>query len=884
MSQGAQGVTVVHGGHDGATLQHLDLLNVDIQVTIIDTAAHVVLLHVFENMNREKSGRAKLILPVPAGSAVCAFQMETSDGKFVVGQVKEKGEAENIFAMALEHGQTTGVVNWAGDDVFTMSLGNISGRTSVITKTTLVMNLMDDSSADEIRLLLPVAIGAQRYGLPLPEARDAAHSQTSTRLRFTATVQTGGYLRKLYSPSHGASMNVQFYRNHRGTDSRHRAEIKMRSKTFLASDLVICAKADGLDAPRCFGEYDADGGTVALQLSLAPNFEIARPASQEFLFLVDCSGSMGPEDRIETAKRALTILLRILPNEGSSFNIFCFGSTCVRMWMGSRPYNQANVDEASAYISNITAELGGTEINAAMKVVLASRSASVPTIIYALTDGEVHQEEIDATCQTVQSAVKSTDTIRSPIRVFTLGIGHSVSSALCEGVARTGRGVALFAVDSDEIIAKCARLVGAGIHPTITDIEVDWGLGPASASLRPLPVIQQSPPEITTLYRNHRFVVYAILRTSHMPRQVVLRGRVQNGAADRIEVPVSVRTAKRFSSAAHINNSSAFLHTLAARGLIRDLRDGRLTSNPADAGTPHDLAQKAEIVRLGVAYQLVSEHTSFVGVDEGETVRRMQQLWRERRRGRLQTRPSRTASSPNATSLSALAGAAFDWITGAFSWVLSSGSSSSRGRMPGGYSTRSGTPDARSRASSSHSDDTQRQDGASEDGSVVDDDTDEYSSDHSFSSISSLESHSTLNVTRPRRRSSRGAERQEPTRIREGSPELRPASKTEHVPPPRPQPQADDLSLLTMQAFDGSFAPSDELSRILGRDTTVEAAALGVLPVVWATARVLAYLEAKLQNQQELLDVVRDKIMDYGAKVVGMIEFQRLLAEARASR
>ena len=99
-----------------------------------------------------------------------------------------------------------------------MSLGNISGRTSVITKTTvcpiglstiafslissmlqLVMNLMDDSSADEIRLLLPVAIGAQRYGLSLPEARDAAHSQTSTRLRFTATVQTGGYLRKLYN-------------------------------------------------------------------------------------------------------------------------------------------------------------------------------------------------------------------------------------------------------------------------------------------------------------------------------------------------------------------------------------------------------------------------------------------------------------------------------------------------------------------------------------------------------------------------------------------------------------------------------------------------------------------------------------------------------------
>ena len=208
------------------------------------------------------------------------------------------------------------------------------------------MNLMDDSSADEIRFVLPVAIGAQRYGLPLPEAQDARHPQAHTRLRFTATVQSGGYLRKLYSPSHGSNMSVHFYRNHRGNDSRHRAEVEMHSKSFLTSDLVLCAKADGLDAPRCFGEHDADGGTVALQLSLAPNFEIAPPPSQEFLFLVDCSGSMGPEDRIETAKQALSILLRTLPKDDSSFNIFCFGSTCSSMWPSSRSYNETTLNEA----------------------------------------------------------------------------------------------------------------------------------------------------------------------------------------------------------------------------------------------------------------------------------------------------------------------------------------------------------------------------------------------------------------------------------------------------------------------------------------------------------------------------------------------------------
>ena len=42
--------------------------------------------------------------------------METSDGKFVVGEVKEKTEAEAQYRTAVEAGRTAGIVNWAGDD------------------------------------------------------------------------------------------------------------------------------------------------------------------------------------------------------------------------------------------------------------------------------------------------------------------------------------------------------------------------------------------------------------------------------------------------------------------------------------------------------------------------------------------------------------------------------------------------------------------------------------------------------------------------------------------------------------------------------------------------------------------------------------------------
>jgi len=151
------------------------------------------------------------------------------------------------------------------------------------------------------------------------------------------------------------------------------------------------------------------------------------------------------------------------------------------------------------------------------------------------------QSDIDTTVAAVDKSVQQTSLSGTfaPLRVFTLGIGNQVSTALCEGIARAGRGVSLFATNSSEISAKCRLLVGAGIHPIISNISVDWAATPTEdqptpdetgrVRLQPHPPILQSPPSLTTLYRNHRFVVYAILRTHVIADAATLRGEVQSG-------------------------------------------------------------------------------------------------------------------------------------------------------------------------------------------------------------------------------------------------------------------------------------------------------------------------------------------------------------------
>ncbi|KAG6380484.1 hypothetical protein JVT61DRAFT_8637 [Boletus reticuloceps] len=62
-----------------------------------------------------------------------------------------------------------------------------------------------------------------------------------------------------------------------------------------------------MDARR---EGDEEGSTIAMQLTLVPKFQAPKIPSQEYIFIIDRSGSMS-NTPIETAKRTLIMLLRL---------------------------------------------------------------------------------------------------------------------------------------------------------------------------------------------------------------------------------------------------------------------------------------------------------------------------------------------------------------------------------------------------------------------------------------------------------------------------------------------------------------------------------------------------------------------------------------------
>lgn len=225
--------------------------------------------------------------------------------------------------------------------VFTISLGSLPSLQKITTKLTYVLDLMDNDLPDQVRLQLPVCIG-MRFGT-LPEGMVQAKTIPSERISITTEVYMKGAIQSITSPSHSTLTLLPDGDTHKTTSVPSRVA-EYRSPTFLSQDFILAIQAEGLDAPRCFAQRGPDG-SVAMQLTVVPKFNLPTVSAQEYIFVVDRSCSMAGA-RIEQAKRALVMLLRALPRQGTVFNIFSFGYRCDSLWGESRIYNAETLETA----------------------------------------------------------------------------------------------------------------------------------------------------------------------------------------------------------------------------------------------------------------------------------------------------------------------------------------------------------------------------------------------------------------------------------------------------------------------------------------------------------------------------------------------------------
>ncbi|KAK7680416.1 hypothetical protein QCA50_016657 [Cerrena zonata] len=859
---------IVYGSPESGLI-HLPLVEVKVRALVVDVSARVTLSQVFVNQDPDRTPRAKYVFPIPAGAAVCAFEMHTEDGGTIRGIAKEREQAHREHEQALNAGKLTSLVEWATDDIFTISVGSVPVKQRVTTHLTYVVDLMSNDIASQIRLQLPMYIG-ERYGKLPATMEGASQGSSRTRVRIVVAIQTKGAIKAINCPTH-PSISISPYQTHRGHSSRHRMIARLRSKEFLQRDFVLVIEAHGLDVPRCFAEYGPTGsGTVALQLTMVPKFESAPMISKEYIFLVDCSGSMGQENRIENAKVALVALLQTLPKHGTVFNILRFGNSTTSLYSSSQTYSENTLQQAKSHIDLIDADYGGTEICLALQTVFRNRSRSIPSEVFVLTDGEVYD---DGAVDSVRTAV-SQAAPHAPLHVFVLGIGNTASSAMCQGIADAGNGVYLMTTSAEEILGKTSSLVRAGRTSFIKDVTIDWKVPSPSSIDGAVRFVQddafvhQAPLKIESIYPGHRFIVFAIIKHDGfiVPREVTVKGK--KGDQD-----VSIRVPVEYAKFSDELPDIPLIHTLAAQRLVRSILSGNIPMTPL-------IDEKTAVVRLAEQYQLVTPYTSFIAV-EGEGGRSNETPAQVRARHNPTTRTipvhhSSDDSHPPPRELAGWGEYLTEWISFGTSYLETLGPSLWDTVFRSWWSTPSGNPVA--------VEDRQETDPV---GNV----SDGYPSDD-YSTMSSLLSYSESDWSdEPRRRPAPPLldpnprspspqlvlvddEVQQPSRARLAFPNITPSALpiNENV-----------FTLIRLQSFDGSFLPSDELSRIVGPTALSLPGGSQIDQKLWATAVAVAYFRKHLGNQQELLDGLVEKAVEFADEsgLISTADFEALIERAR---
>ncbi|KAI8845434.1 von Willebrand factor type A domain-containing protein, partial [Chytridium lagenaria] len=372
-------------------------------------------------------------------------------------------------------------------------------------------------------------------------------------------------------------------------------------------EVVVVVKVKDMDKPVCMMERHPVDGTHAIGLTMVPRFAL-NEIRTELVILVDRSGSMSGS-KIHQASQALHLFLKSIP-AGSYFNIIGFGSTHQLLFPRSVEYTASTLATAEKHVANLQADLGGTEIEAALDGICRQN-------VVVMTDGEVWN--VESLLESVKMETAKWEKGDTFLRVFGLGIGNDVSHHL------------------------------AAVLPPVVDYKIDWTGGwkgdvvdeefeMVEESPKYARMVQQAPFVVPKLWPGARFNCYAILDPSiPLPTHITLTGKSTDGPLS-LTLPLLPST------------PGQTLHTLAARNLIRDLTDSTSHLTPHFTGPVPLAVLKSETVHLGVKYGLASKFTSFIVVDREGGVKEQRETDTEKqveaKRGVFMIPPLRPVPKP----------------------------------------------------------------------------------------------------------------------------------------------------------------------------------------------------------------------------------------------
>lgn len=588
-------------GEEGAVAGACPLKYTDVQANIVGYAARVSVKQVFHNPTERKI-EAVYVFPLPQDAAVDDMVMLVGDRR-IVGQIKERGEAREIYEDAKAAGHVASLLDQERPNIFTQSVANIEPGVEVSIEISYVETLKYDEGVFE--WVFPMVVGP-RYipgggsapapmttGTPTAQVPDADKitppvTPKGTRaghdISLAVTIDAGLPIHDLHSELHEIDAGPITA----AADGPWRVTLKDETE-IPNRDFILRYRtgADGISDAFLVHE-DERGRFFTLVLQPPARVLPDQIVPRELIFVLDTSGSMSGFP-IEKSKEVMTRLVETM-QPSDTFNIITFAGDTHILWDRPRPATDENIALAREFLKSRSGG-GGTEMMKAIDAALRpsphrGRQPEIAPIriVCFMTDGYVGND------MAIIDAVKKN---AGTTRVFSFGAGNSVNRFLLDGMAQAGRGEVEYVTLESDADAAVERFHTRVLAPVLTDIAIDWGN---------LAVEDVYPQQIPDLFSAKPMMIHG--RLIGQPNgTITLRGNAGDGVyEERVEV-----------SWPDTPPDHAALPSLWARAKVAHLMMQDYAALQSQQ-FPEEL--KDEVIALGLDYRLMTQFTSFVAVEE----------------------------------------------------------------------------------------------------------------------------------------------------------------------------------------------------------------------------------------------------------------------------
>ena len=324
-------------------------------------------------------------------------------------------------------------------------------------------------------------------------------------------------------------------------------------------------------------------------LLLSPKDDVAERelVNKDIVFVLDTSGSMADEGKMDKARAALLFGIRSL-RDGDRFNVISFAGEERLMERDLIAADANGRRRGEEFVKKLRPN-GGTNINDSLIASMKQfESNSRPKILVFMTDGlpTVGETNIDKINANVQKS-KTTD-----VRIFPFGVGYDVNTALLDKLGSENGGISDYVQPKEDIEVKVSNFFAKVSSPVLADLELDFG--DADVEL-------MYPRKLGDLFKGMQLTVLGRYKNGGDIRNttVLLRGKSgiegRNFRYTNLDFPLR-------------EEDNDFLPRLWA-----SRRVGWLVEQIRINGETKEL--RDEIVDLGTRYGIVTPYTSYLATD-----------------------------------------------------------------------------------------------------------------------------------------------------------------------------------------------------------------------------------------------------------------------------